>query len=357
MTTQTAMKIERTPFGEYEGKSVELYTLTNVNGIEMQVTNYGGIVVSLLTPDRNGKMGDIVLGCKDLAGYLKGVPYFGSIIGRYGNRIGKAQFSLDGRKYTLAKNNGENSLHGGLKGFDKVIWDAQAIMDEEGVSVEFQYLSAHREEGFPGNLDVTVMYTLTNDNEFKIDYFATTDRPTVVNLTNHSYFNLAGEGSGDILKHEVMIDADYITPVGDSLIPTGEFLPVEGTPLDFTQPTAIGARIEADDDQLKFGKGYDHNWVLNKDEWDMTLAATVYEPNSGRFMEVYTLEPGIQFYTGNFLDGSIIGKSGKPYNFRNGLCLETQHYPDAPNQPTFPSTVLRPDEMYQTTTIYKFSTK
>lgn len=357
VTANAEMKVEKELFGEFEGKKVDLYTLTNAKGLEMKVTTYGGIVTSLKVPDRNGKMGDIVLGYNNLEGYVKNNPYFGCIVGRYGNRIGKAKFLVDGKEYTLAKNNGENSLHGGIKGFDKVVWDAKAIMGDDSVGVELKYMSKDGEEGFPGNLDVTVVYTMTNDNEFKIDYFATTDKPTVVNLTHHSYWNFAGEGSGDILGHELMINADTFTPVDEGLIPTREMPTVKGTPMDFRTLTAIGARIDADYKQLKFGKGYDHNWVLNKQQWAMTLAATLYEPTTGRLMEIYTMEPGIQFYAGNFLDGSIIGKSGKPYEFRNGLCLETQHYPDSPNKPNFPSVVLRPGEEYRTTTIHKFSTK
>lgn len=352
------MKVEKKPFGETDGKKVDLYTLTNAKGVVMAVTNYGGIMVSLLVPDKAGKMGDIVLGYNDVAGYVKNNPYFGSTVGRYGNRIGKAKFSLDGKEYTLAANNGENSLHGGVKGFDKVVWDAKEVKADNAVGVELKYLSKDMEEGFPGNLSVTVTYWLTNDNEFKLDYLATTDKATVVNLTHHSYFNLAGEGSGDILGHELMMNADKYTPVDVGLIPTGELPAVEGTPMDFKKPTAVGARIDADFEQLKFGKGYDHNWVLNqKKPGEMTLAATVYEPKSGRFMEVMTTEPGLQLYTGNFLDGSIIGKSGKAYAFRNALCLETQHFPDSPNKPDFPSVVLQPGETYKTTTIYKFSTK
>lgn len=352
------MKVEKKPFGETDGKKVDLYTLTNAKGVVMAVTTYGGIMVSLLVPDKAGKMGDIVLGYNDVAGYVKNNPYFGSTVGRYGNRIGKAKFSLDGKEYTLAANNGENSLHGGVKGFDKVVWDAKEVKADNAVGVELKYLSKDMEEGFPGNLSVTVTYWLTNDNEFKLDYLATTDKATVVNLTHHSYFNLAGEGSGDILGHELMMNADKYTPVDVGLIPTGELPAVEGTPMDFKKPTAVGARIDADFEQLKFGKGYDHNWVLNqKKPGEMTLAATVYEPKSGRFMEVMTTEPGLQLYTGNFLDGSIIGKSGKAYAFRNALCLETQHFPDSPNKPDFPSVVLQPGETYKTTTIYKFSTK
>ncbi len=352
------LKIEKAPFGEVEGQPVDLYTLTNANGLVMTVTNYGGIVVSLTVPDKAGNLGDIVLGFSAVADYVKNSPYYGCIVGRYGNRIGKAKFSLDGQEYTLAANNGENSLHGGVKGFDKVIWAAKEVKTDNAVGVELKYLSKDMEEGFPGNLDATVTYWLTNDNEFKIEYAATTDKPTVVNLTHHSYFNLAGEGSGDILGHELTINADTYTPVDQGLIPTGKLEPVEGTPMDFRTATAVGARIDADFEQLKFGKGYDHNWVLNrKSAGDMELAATVFEPKSGRVMEVLTTEPGLQFYAGNFLDDSRTGKSGKVNGFRTGLCLETQHYPDSPNKPDFPTVVLKPGETYKTSTIYKFSTK
>ncbi|MCP4398433.1 MAG: galactose mutarotase [bacterium] len=357
MTAYAGLGIERTPYGEADGNAVDLYTLTNANGLEMTMTNYGGIVVSFMVPDEEGNMEDIVLGYNQLEGYVKNNPYFGCIVGRYGNRIGQAKFTLDGQEYTLAQNNGENSLHGGIKGFDKVVWDAKAIMGDESVAVEFKYLSKDGEEGFPGNLDVTVTYTLTNDDEFRVDYAATTDKTTVVNLTHHSYWNLAGEGSGDILGHEIMINADNFTPVDAGLIPTG-IDSIEGTPFDFRIPTAIGARIDDDDEQLNFGRGYDHNWVLNKEqEGAMTLAATAYDSGTGRFMEIFTTEPGIQFYTGNFLDGSIVGKIGETYEFRNGFCLETQHYPDSPNKPDFPSVVLKPGEEYTTTTIHKFSVK
>ena len=352
------LKIEKAPFGEVEGQPVDLYTLTNANGLVMTVTNYGGIVVSLTVPDKAGNLGDIVLGFSTVADYVKNSPYYGCIVGRYGNRIGKAKFSLDGQEYALAANNGENSLHGGVKGFDKVIWAAKEVKADNAVGVELKYLSKDMEEGFPGNLDATVTYWLTNDNEFKIEYAATTDKPTVVNLTHHSYFNLAGEGSGDILGHELTINADTYTPVDQGLIPTGKLEPVEGTPMDFRTATAVGARIDADFEQLKFGKGYDHNWVLNrKSAGDMELAATVFEPKSGRVMDVLTTEPGLQFYAGNFLDDSRTGKSGKVNGFRTGLCLETQHYPDSPNKPDFPTVVLKPGETYKTSTIYKFSTK
>ncbi len=358
MQAYAGTKIEKEAFGSVDGVPVDLYTLTNANGIEMKATNYGGIVTSLKIPDTQGQLGDVVLGFNTVKEYVKDSPYFGAIIGRYGNRIGQAKFSLDGREYVLAKNNGENSLHGGIKGFDKVVWEAHAGTSDGGVKIAFHYVSKDGEEGFPGNLDVTVTYTLTNDNTFRIDYEATTDKPTVVNLTNHTYWNLAGEGSGDVLGHELMLNADTFTPVDNGLIPTGELMTVENTPMDFRTLTAIGKRIDAKFDQLELGNGYDHNWVLNRPATDgMAPAATVYEPKSGRLMEVFTTEPGIQFYSGNFLDGSIVGKSGKAYGFRNGFCLETQHYPDSPNKPDFPSTVLRPGATYRTTTIYKFSTE
>lgn len=342
----------RRPFGKIAGKTVELFTLKNSKGMEAAITNYGGIVVSLKTPDKAGKMADIVLGFDSLEGYTKEHPYFGAIIGRYGNRIAKGRFRLNGVEYKLATNNGPNALHGGLKGFDKVVWDVVAA-DER--SVELRYVSKDGEEGYPGTLTATVKYTLTDANELRIDYTATTDKDTVVNLTNHSYFNLAGEGQGDILGHLVEIHADRFTPVDAGLIPTGELKPVAGTPFDFRQPHAIGERIQAKDEQIERGKGYDHNFVLNGEMGRLRPAARVVEPKSGRVMEVLTTEPGIQFYTGNFLDGSVKGKGGKAYQFRYGFCLETQHFPDSPNQPTFPTTVLKPGETYKSTTVYKFS--
>jgi aldose 1-epimerase len=333
---------------------VELFTLTNKSGMEAVITNYGGIVVSLKAPDRNGRLADIVLGHDDLNGYMLKSPYFGAIVGRYGNRIAKGRFKLNGQEYTLAKNNGENALHGGLRGFDKVVWKAR----EAGPSaLELTYNSADGEEGYPGNLTATVTYTLTDNNELRIDYLATTDKDTVLNLTNHSYFNLAGQGEGDILSHQVEIFADKFTPVDSGLIPTGELRPVEGTPFDFRKPMEIGARINGKDEQLVLGKGYDHNFVLTSGGGSLAPAARVYEAKSGRVMEVLTTEPAMQFYTGNFLDGSIKGKGGKVYNHRYGFCMETQHYPDSPNQPAFPSTVLKPGAKYQTTTVYKFSAK
>jgi aldose 1-epimerase len=349
-------RIKKQAFGMTgSGEPVELYTLTNANGVEVRIMTYGGAVVSLKVPDRSGKLADVVLGHETLDGYLKRSPYFGSIIGRYGNRIGRARFSLNRKEYTLPRNNGENTLHGGDKGFDKVVWKAKEVRGKNGAGLSLTYLSKDGDEGFPGNLSVTVIYTLTSNNELRINYSATTDKTTVVNLTNHSYFNLAGEG--DILQHELMIDAKRFTPVDAGLIPTGELRNVQGTPMDFTRSTAIGARIGQQEEQLTLGKGYDHNWVLNNTTGRLALAAKVYEPRTGRVMEVITTEPGLQFYSGNFLDGSITGKGGQVYQQRYGFCLETQHFPDSPNKPRFPSTVLRPGQFYKTTTIYKFSTK
>lgn len=349
--------VKKEEFGKADGQSAALYTLTNRNGAEARITTYGGIVVSLKVPDRSGKMDDIVLGYDNLDDYVKGnSAYFGALIGRYGNRIGKGRFTLNGVEYKLAVNNGENHLHGGIKGFDKVVWTATEQKVNNGASLILTYVSRDGEEGYPGRLGVTVTYTLTDKNELKIDYFAATTKDTVVNLTHHSYFNLAGQGHGDILNHQLMINADRFTPVDSGLIPTGELRAVKGTPFDFSQPAAIGSRINDADEQLKFGKGYDHNFVLNGKMGTLRLAAKVFEQTTGRVMEVWTTEPGVQFYTGNFLDGKP-GKGGKPYEFRNGFCLETQHYPDSPNKPDFPTTVLRKGGKYQTTTIYKFSTR
>jgi len=338
-----------------DGQNVDIYTLTNSNGLEARIMTYGGTVVSIKVPDRNGKLGDVVLGYDDFDGYLKNNPYLGAIAGRYANRIGRAKFSLDGREYSLPKNDGDNTLHGGVVSFGKVVWLGQEAAGRGGTGVTLRYLSKNGEEGFPGDLTITVMYTLTDKNELRIDYAASTDKPTVVNLTNHCYFNLAGKGS--ILNHELMINADRFTPVGPGLIPTGELRSVKGTPLDFTAPTTIGARIDEPYDQLTIAKGYDHNWVLNGGGGKLELAAKVHDPATGRVMEVYTTEPGLQFYTGNFLDGSIKGKNGEVYERRDGFCLETQHFPDSPNKPDFPSTVLRPGHTYRSTTIFKFSVK
>ena len=350
--------VTKADFGKTkDGKEVYLYTLTNANGLIAKITNYGGTVVELWVPDRDGNLGDIVLGFDNIKDYENDSPYFGSLIGRYGNRIGNAQFTLDGTTYKLAKNDGENHLHGGEKGFDKVVWDAAPIQSKKGVGLKLHYLSKDGEEGYPGDLDVTVTYMLTNDNELTIDYEATTDKPTVCNLTNHNYYNLAGQGNGDILGHELMIKAKQCTPVDSGLIPTGEIAPVEGTPLDFTEPTKIGAHIDEENTQLEYGGGYDHNWVLNKGLKKMSLAAKVYEPTSGRMMKIYTTEPGLQFYSGNFLDGTLTGKDGKVYKHRYAFCLETQHFPDSPNKPSFPSTTLRPGETYKTKTVHKFTAK
>jgi aldose 1-epimerase len=340
----------KTPAGE----TVYLYSLKNGKGAEAGISTYGGAVVSLKVPDRAGVPGDIVLGFDDLDGYLKPEPYFGAIVGRYGNRIAHGKFTLDGVTYTLAKNDGDNSLHGGNRGFDKVVWQAKPI---GSASVALSYLSKDGEEGYPGNLSVTVIYTLTRNNELMIDYTATTDKDTVLNLTNHSYFNLAGQGEGDILAHQVTINADRFTPVDKGLIPTGELRSVAGTPFDFRQPHAIGERINAPDEQLKFARGYDQNFVLNRSADGIVTAARVTEAKSGRVMEVLTDQPGLQFYTGNFLDGTIHGKGGKVYGPRSAFCMETQHFPDSPNHPDFPSVVLKPGQRYHTTTIYRFSTE
>jgi len=347
----------RAPFGTVDGKEVFLYTLRNRSGMEARITNYGGIVVSLLVPDKAGTPGDVVLGYDSLSSYLKATPYFGAIVGRYGNRIGKARFTLDGKEYVLNANDGPNTLHGGARGFDKVVWEADETTPATEPSLSLSYLSRDGEEGYPGALRAAVVYTLTDSNELRIDYAATTDRPTVLNLTHHSYFNLAGAGSGDILSHELMLNADRFTPIDSGLITTGELRSVEGTPMDFRVPTAIGVRIGASDEQLRFGRGYDHNWVLNRTGAGLSLAARVFERTSGRAIEVWTTEPGIQFYSGNFLDGTNVGKGGKAYAYRTGLCLETQHFPDSPNKPSFPSTVLRPGEKFASTTVYKFSTR
>ena len=357
-SSKNGMNIQKESFGEIDGKAIYIYTLRNSNNIEMKITTYGGIVTSLKLPDKNGDMGDVVLGYNDLNDYIKNNPYFGAIIGRYGNRIGNAKFTLNGQEYTLAKNDGENNLHGGVKGYDKVIWEAEPITGEDSISLKLHYLSKDGEEGFPGNLDVNVIYTLTNENTFRIDYTATTDRSTIVNLTHHTYWNLAGDGSGSILQHELMMNANNFTPVDEGLITTGEIISVMGTPMDFRKPTAIGDSIKSNYKQLKYAGGYDHNWVLNDfNEEKINFAASVYEPTSGRVMEIFTTEPGLQFYSGNFLDGSIVGKDGNNYEFQSGFCLETQHYPDSPNKPEFPAVTLMPGETYSSTTIYKFSTK
>jgi len=350
-----ATSITKKSFGTTpDGIQVDIYTLVNSSGIEAQITTFGATIVTLQVPDKNGKMDDVVLGFDNLKDYIEHRNFFGSAVGRYGNRIAKGKFSLDGVEYSLAVNNGPNHLHGGLKGFDRAIWGAEIINTPDGQALKLTYVSKDMEEGYPGNLTVVITYSLTADNGIKIEYEATTDKKTVLNLTNHSYFNL--KNAGDILDHVVTINADNTTPVDEGLIPTGELQSVDGTPFDFRKPTAIGARIDAKDQQIQFGGGYDHNFVLNKEEEaKLSLAARVSEPTTGRVMEVFTTEPGMQFYTGNFLDGSVTGKYGRVYEKRNAFCLETQHFPDSPNKPEFPSTVLEPGQKYSTVTIYKFS--
>ncbi len=352
--------MQKQPFGKTsDGRPVDLYTLTNQKGMKVAITNFGGIIVALKVPDRRGKIDDVVLGYDALDGYLTNKAFFGAIIGRYGNRIAHGKFTLDGKTYTLPKNDGDNTLHGGPEAFNKRLWSARDVSKGTGQALELTYTSADGEEGFPGNLAAKVIYTLSREqNELTIAYSATTDKDTVVNLTNHSYFNLAGQGNGDILNHEVKILGDRITAVDATLIPTGELRPVKGTPFDFTQATAIGARINQDDPQIKLGKGYDHNWVLNGHAKSTpALAAEAYEPSSGRVLQVLTTEPGVQFYSGNFLDGTIRGKGDKVYNQRYGFCLETQHFPDSPNHPAFPSTELKPGQTYSTTTVFRFSAR
>jgi aldose 1-epimerase len=344
----------RAPFGHVDGKDVFLYRLINAHGVEVRVMSYGATIVSLRVPDRNAQSDEVVLGFDTLDGYLAPEPYFGAVVGRYGNRIAKGQFTLDGTTYRLATNNGPNHLHGGVKGFDKVVWEAEPF-DRDGRSgVVFTHLSPAGDEGYPGALDARVTYTLTQDNELIVEYSATTDKATPINLTQHSYFNLAGAGTGDILGHQLTLEADRFTPVDATLIPTGELAPVDGTPFDFRHPTAIGARIGADHAQLKYGNGYDHNWVLNGSAGQLRHAAKLEDPRSGRTLDVSTTEPGVQFYTGNFLDGTLTGRSGRVYKQRYGLCLETQHFPDSPNHPNFPSTILRPGERYQSKTVFAF---
>ena len=346
--------IECVPFGKTSGGTVvDLYRLTNRNGLVATITNYGGIVVSLLVPDREGKLGDVVLGYNTLAEYLARNPYFGCLVGRYGNRIAKGQFKLDGQTYSLAKNDGDNHLHGGRIGFDKVIWAAKPQLASDRVGVQLQYLSPDGEEGYPGALSVTATYTLSDQDEFIVDYLAFTDKATVVNITHHSYFNLDG-ADGDTLGHLLTINADTFTPVDAGLIPTGEVRAVKGTPMDFTRPKAVGTDMGSTDPQLVIGNGYDHNWILRRSGEGLALAARLVGPKSGRAMEILTTEPGIQFYGGGGLD-NIVGKGRKLYRSCYGLCLETQHYPNSPNRPDFPSTVLRPGETYRSRTVHRFS--
>ncbi|MCC7339896.1 MAG: galactose mutarotase [Bryobacterales bacterium] len=352
------LTIESTPYGQLpSGEAVTLYTLRNGTGMEIGVIDYGAILTSVKVPDSKGGLADVVLGFDSLDGYLGTQPYMGATVGRYANRIAKGKFTLNGKTHSLAVNNGANALHGGIKGFDKRMWSAIARNSEVGPSVELTYVSADGEEGYPGKLTTVVTYTLGNDNDIRIHYAATTDADTVLNLTNHSYFNLAGAGKGTILDHMVTIQADRFTPVDSGLIPTGELRSVAGTPFDFRTPTAIGGRIdETGDEQIKLGGGYDHNFVLNDGNGQLRLAAKAREPVSGRVMEVFTDQPGMQFYTGNFLNGSVTGKEGIRYGKRFGFCMETQHFPDSPNKPEFPSVVLKPGETFESTTVYKFST-
>ena len=347
--TMTKPGVTSKDWGEVDGKKVHLYSLTNKNGVTVTITNYGGIVTSWVTPDKHGNKSSVIIGMDSLKEYLRKPPYFGALIGRYGNRIGDAKFTLDGKTYQLAANNGKNALHGGNKGFDKVVWDATPGTDSTKPSLTLSYLSKDGEEGYPGNLKVTVVYTLSDDDALNIDYSAETDKATPVNLTNHSYFNLTGSTANTILNHTLMIDADRYTPVDTTLIPTGKIEPVKGTPFDFTKPEAIGARI----DSVK--GGYDHNFVLNRKDSSLQLVAVLSDTMSGRKLEVYTTEPGLQFYSGNFLDGKFSSHDGKPVNFRTALCLETQHFPDSPNKPNFPSTILKPGQKYHTETKYKIS--
>jgi len=338
-------------------ETLEIFTLTNQHGAEVKITNYGGKLMSLQIPDKDGNLGDVVLGYEQPKAYINGNPYFGALIGRYGNRIDQGAFALNGKTYQLPVNNGPNHLHGGPKGFHNVVWEAELIPNKESQKLRLTYLSPDGEMGYPGNLKVRVTYTWTDDYQLKIDYHATTDKKTVVNLTHHSFFNLKDAGKSKILNHELMIQASHFTPVDKELIPTGEIRPVKGTPMDFTEPKQIGDDINKHYQQLEHGKGYDHNWVLNKQQGDLlALAAEVFEPVTGRKMQVFTTEPGLQFYSGNFLDGSDVGKNDVTYEYRSAFCLEAQHFPDSPNHENFPSTVLNPGEDYKTTTIYQFST-
>jgi aldose 1-epimerase len=350
--------IKKESFGKTSGgEQIDVYTLSNKKGMEVSITNFGATVVKLKVPDRTGKATDVVLGYDTLDGYEKGTSYFGATVGRYGNRIAGGKFTLDGKTYTLPKNNGENTLHGGIVGFNRKVWKAREVASKEGAALEMTYLSPDGEEGFPGNLSAKVVFTLPAEgNELKIDYSATTDKDTVLNLTNHSYFNLAGEGKGDILDHVLTLHAKQFTPVDKGLIPTGELRNVAGTPFDFNSATAIGKRINESDEQLVFGKGYDHNWVLTRAGGGLSIAAEAYDPKSGRKLEVLTTEPGVQFYSGNFLDGAK-GKGNKPYAQRAALCLETQHFPDSPNHSNFPSTVLKPNGVFHSQTVFRFSAK
>jgi aldose 1-epimerase len=355
MAADAGARIERRPWGtNSEGREVELIALAREGAPAVTVTTHGASVVSIVVPDRDGKTADVVLGYQDLAGYLGDTAFLGVVVGRYANRIARGEFTLDGKRHSLARNNGPNHLHGGPRGFHRRLWSPRVESGPGGDVLELTYISVDGEEGYPGTLSATVTYSLTADGGLRLDYAATTDAPTVVNLTNHSYFNLAGEGSGDVLGHEMRIEADAFTPVDETLIPTGDIRSVEGTPLDFRSPTLIGQRVDATHPQLQAGGGYDNNFVVRGEPGELRLAARVYEPVSGRLLEALTTQPGLQLYSGNFLDGTMVGKSGRPYERRSGFCLETQHFPDSPNQPAFPSTVLRPGERYRQTTVYRF---
>ena len=350
------MNITKSLFGKTtDGTEVYLYTLIN-NDMQVKITNYGGTITSVFVPDVHGKMDDVVLGFDNIEGYLKGCPYFGALVGRFGNRIAGGKFTLNGVMYTLAQNNGPNHLHGGLNGFDKAVWKADMFQNSDNVGLNLAYTSVDGEEGYPGNLDVKVTYTLTSDNSIRIDYYATTDKTTIINLTNHTYFNLKDGGKSPILDHEIMIAAKNITPVNENLIPTGELMNVKRSPFDFNKMKTIGAHIDSDHQQIKLGGGYDHNYIFDPEREIMDPVARVKEATTGRILDVFTTEPAMQFYSGNFLDGTLTGKHGHVYGRRHGFCLETQHYPDSPNQPEFPSTVLKPGEEYRTSTEYKFST-
>jgi len=357
LAQQPKASVIRSSFGQMpDGTAVELFTLTNAKGIEARVISLGATIVSLRVPDRDGRLGDIVLGHDALPGYLTASRFFGVVVGRYGNRIAKGRFTLDGKTYTLATNNGPNHLHGGVRGFDKAVWKAEPKEGKDGVGVVLSYLSKDGEEGYPGNLQARVTYTLNDRDELSFEYHATTDKPTHVNLTQHSYFNLTAHGEADILGHVLQLNADRYLPVDATLIPTGVLAPVEGTPFDFRKPTAIGARIDQEHEQLKHGNGYDHTFVVNRKGPGLVKLARLSEPTTGRVMEVETTEPGVQFYTGNFLDGRFTGKQGRVYRKRYALCLETHHFPDSPNQPSFPTTVLRPGQEYRSKTVLRFST-
>jgi aldose 1-epimerase len=350
--------VEKSLYGKLpDGREVYQFTLKNNSGMQAKIINYGAIVRSIIVPDRNGKFEDVTLGYDSLSGYVQDKSYQGAIVGRYGNRIGKGKFKLDGKEYQLALNDGENHLHGGNVGFHKVLWEAKVVSDTGEPSLALTYFSPDGEEGYPGNVTISVTYTLTNKNELRIDYYGTTDKPTILNPTHHSYFNLTGNPANTILDHQLIIEADAFTPVDKGLITTGEIKSVDKTPMDFRTPAAIGSRINDNFEQLIFGKGYDHNWVLRNFNGDVNKAVELYEPVSGRLMTIFTDQPGMQFYSGNFLDGSIKGKNGISYHYRTGLCLEAQYFPDSPNKPEFPSVTLRPEQKYKQTTIYHFSIK